>query len=119
MRSTEAGPNTRTVTDTAGTSHPSGMPPATTRGTPASNRGSIFTVNSGAFAVDRRALAMDRVGILRMHGRLIRPVSVAHESAKFEPVVVRNFTPALAPLMQRDNIVKALPSGVRQQMRFF
>jgi hypothetical protein len=82
------------------------------------NRGGIFAVNRGAFAVDRRALAMDCVGILRMHCRVARPVSVAHESAKIEPVVMRNFTPALAPLMQRDNIVKTLPSAVRQQMRF-
>ena len=99
--------------------HLSGVPSAMSRRAPAMNRGGILTVNSRAFAVDRRALAMDLVGILRMHARLIRPVSVAHESAKFEPVVVRNFTPPLAPLMQRDNIVKTLPSGVGQQMRFF
>lgn len=61
---------------------------------------------------------MNRVKILRMRRCLTRAVRVAHEPSKVEPVVVRDFTPALAPLMQRDNIVKTLASGVRQQMRF-
>jgi hypothetical protein len=45
-------------------------------------------------------------------------VSIAHERAKVEAVIARNFTPALPVLMQRDNIVEALASGVRQQVRF-
>jgi hypothetical protein len=98
--------------------HPGGVPPATIRSAPAMNRGGIFTVNSRAFTVDRRALSMDRVGIVRMHGSLIRPIGVADEPPEVQPVVVRDFTPALAPLMQRDNVVETLASGVRQQMRF-
>ena len=55
---------------------------------------------------------MNRLTILRMHRCLARPVSVAHEPAEVEPVIMRNFTPALPALMQRDNIVKTLASGV-------
>ena len=53
-----------------------------------------------------------------MRACLTGTVRSAHEPAKIEPVVVRNFTPALPGLMQRDNVVETLPSGVRQQMRF-
>jgi hypothetical protein len=64
------------------------------------------------------ALAMNSLVVLSMHRRLARPVSVAHESAKIKPVIVRNFTPTLSVLMQRDNIIKALASSGRQQVRF-
>ena len=65
----------------------------------------------------RPALAMHCSGVLRMHRRIGRPFSVAHERPELEPVVVRNFTPALAALVQRNNIVKTLACGVGQQMR--
>ena len=45
-------------------------------------------------------------------------MSVAHERPEVEPVIARNFTPALPGLVQRDNVVETLASGVRQQMRF-
>ena len=64
-----------------------------------------------------RALAMRCPRVFRMHCRGARAVSVAHERPELEPVVVRNFTPALAALMQRHNIVKTLASGIGQQMR--
>ena len=38
-------------------------------------------------------------------------MSVAHERPEVEPVVVRNFTPALAALVQRDNVVETLARG--------
>jgi hypothetical protein len=57
-----------------------------------------------AFSNMRPALAMHCWRVLRVHSRVARAVSVAHERPKLEPVVVRNFTPALASLMQRDNI---------------
>jgi hypothetical protein len=53
-----------------------------------------------------------------MQRGLIRPVSIAHHPAKVEPVIVRNFAPALPGSMERDNVVETLASGVRQQMRF-
>ena len=54
------------------------------------------------------ALSMHCSRVLRMHCRIVRPVSVAHEAPQLEIVVVRNFTPALTALMQRDNIIKTL-----------
>ena len=65
----------------------------------------------------RPALAMHCSRVLRMHRRVARAVSLAHERPELEPVVVRNLTPALAALVQRDNIVKTLATGVGQQMR--
>ena len=70
-----------------------------------------------AFGNMRPALAVRCSRVLRMHRRVARAVSVAHERPELEPVVVRNFTPALAALMQRDNVVKTLACGVGQQMR--
>src|SRR4029078_10237821 len=65
----------------------------------------------------RAAHAMHCSGVLRMHCSVARAVSVAHERPELEPIVVRNFTPALAALMQRDNILKALATSIGQQMR--
>ena len=66
----------------------------------------------GVFAMDcHSALAMNSLRILRMHVCLARPMSVAHEPAKVEPVIMRNFAPAFPGLMQRDNMVKTLASG--------
>ncbi len=70
-----------------------------------------------AFGNMRPALAMHCSRVLRMRRRVARAVSVAHQRPELEPVVVRNFTPALAALMQRYNIVKTLACGVGQQMR--
>jgi len=60
---------------------------------------------------------MNRLSVLRVHRCLARPVSVAHEPTEVEPVIVCNFAPALPALMQRDDIVKTLASGVCYQMR--
>ena len=65
-----------------------------------------------AFGNMRPALAMHCARVLRMHRRVARAVSIAHERPELEPVVVRNFTPALPALVQRDNVVKALACGV-------
>ena len=69
-----------------------------------------------AFGNMRPALAMHCSRVLRIHRRVARAVSVAHEPPEVEPVVVRNFTPALAGLVQRDNILETLACSVRQQM---
>ena len=81
MRSSEPGPNARTVTNTACTRHLGGMPPATIRGALATD--------------DVAALAAKRLIVLPMQRGLIRPGSVAHNPTKVEPVIVRNFTSAL------------------------
>ena len=70
-----------------------------------------------AFGNMRPALAMHCSRVLHMHCRVARAVSVAHERPELKPVIVRNFTPALAALVQRNNIVKTLACGVSQQMR--
>jgi hypothetical protein len=124
MRSTKTGPKTRAVTDTPARSHPGGVTSANIRSTPAAgvrapavHRRALATT-CGAPAMACCALAMNRVEVLRVRGCLTGAVRIAHESAKVESVVVRNFTPALPRLMQRDNVVEILASGVRQQMRF-
>ena len=45
-------------------------------------------------------------------------MSVAHERPEVEPVIARNFAPALPGLMQRHNVVETLATGVRQKVRF-
>src|SRR5215831_5853814 len=95
------------------------MAPANIRGTLAMDRCGtlamgcrrVLAMNGGG------ALAMNTLSVLSMHRCLARPVSVAHEPAEVQPVIARNFTPALPALMQRDNIVEAPASCVRQQMR--
>ena len=72
-----------------------------------------------AFGSVRPAPAMCCLHVFRMRRRVARTVSVAYERPEFETVVVRNFTPALPGLMQRDNVVETLTSRVRQKMRFF
>lgn len=69
--------------------------------------------------VSSPALTVCCLHVLRMRRRVARTVSVAYERPELEAVVVRNFTPALPGLMQRDNVVETLASSVRQKMRFF
>ena len=61
----------------------------------------------------RSALAVYRSRIIRMRRRVARAVSITHKRPELEPVVPRNFTPALAGLMQRDDIVETLAGSVR------
>ena len=86
------------------------------RSAPAMHRRALGTT-CGTPAMACCALAMRRAGILRMRRRLAGPVSVAHEPAKVQAVIVRNFSPALPRLVQRDDVVEALPRGVGQQVR--
>src|SRR5262249_20664708 len=96
------------------------MAPANIRGTLAMNCcGTLAMRSRCALAMNGGgALAMNTLSVLSMHGCLPLPLSVAREPAEFYPVILRNFTPPLPALMQRDNIVEALASCVRQQMRF-
>lgn len=66
-----------------------------------------------AFGNMRSAFAVHRSCIVRMRRRVTRAVSITHKRSELEPVVARYFTPALAGLMQRDNIVEALAGSVR------
>ncbi len=101
MRSTKTGPKIRAMTDTPVRSHPGGVTSANIRRTPATgvrapamHRRALATT-CGAPAVTYGALAMNCVEVLRVRGCLAGAVRIAHESAKVESVVVRNFTPAL------------------------
>ena len=68
-------------------------------------------------AMDSAIFAMDSLSILRVCRCMTRPVGIAHEPAKVEPVIVRNLAPAFASLVQSNNVVETLSSGVSQQMR--
>ena len=111
VRPTESGSKTRAVTDASCSTRLCGMAPAHIRGTFATGCCSALVTNRCG------ALAMNRLNILRMHRCLARPMSVAHEPAQVEPVIMRNFTPAFSGLMLRNNIVEALASCVRQEVR--
>jgi hypothetical protein len=63
------------------------------------------------------ALAVDGLRVPRMRRCLAGSVCVAYKPAEIQAVIVRNFSPALPRLVQRNNIVEALPSGISQQVR--
>jgi hypothetical protein len=46
--------------------------------------------------------------VLRMRRRVARAMSVTHEPAQVQPVIARDFTPALSGLVRRDNVVETL-----------
>jgi hypothetical protein len=81
------------MTDTPVRSHPGGVSSANIRSAPAMHRALATTCGVPAMACC--ALAMNFVEVLRVRGSLTGAVRIAHESAKVESVVVRNFTPAL------------------------
>lgn len=58
-------------------------------------------------------LAMDA---LSMQRSLVRPVRVAHDPAKVEPVVVRNFAPACPSLVHCNEVAEALARCISQQV---
>jgi len=94
MKSSSAGFYTRAVTDTP---HRARMTPANV---------------SGALAMDA-ALAMVA---LSMQRGLVRPVSVAHDPVKIEPVIVGNFPPAFPSLVHCYDVVEALARCISQQV---
>ena len=59
------------------------------------------------------ALAMHCSRVVSMRRRIAGAMSITHERPELEPVIARDFTPALAGLMERDNIVKTLARSVR------
>jgi len=65
---------------------------------------SAFAMNA-AFTMGA-AFAMDSLSILRVQCCLARPVSIAHDPAKVQSVIVRNFAPALASLVHCYKVVE-------------
>ena len=61
-----------------------------------------------SFGNMRAALAMHCLGVLRVHCRVARAMSIANELAEIETVVARDFTPALPGLVRCNYVVKAL-----------
>jgi hypothetical protein len=75
-----------------------------------------FAMATGVLAVDAAAFAMDGLSILRVQRCLARPMRVAHDPAKIQPIVVRNFTPAFPGLMHCYDVVEALAGCISQQV---
>lgn len=75
------------------------------------------TNTSGALATDAAfTMSALRMSVLGMQRGLVRPVRIAHDPAKVEPVVAGNFAPALASLVHRYDVVKALARCISQQV---
>jgi hypothetical protein len=72
---------------------------------------------SSASPMNTAVLAMNSLSVACMRCGRARTVRVAHKPAKVETVIVRNFSPALPRLVQCDDVVEVLPSGVSQQVR--
>jgi hypothetical protein len=85
------------------------------------SRSSFITVAtayvSSASPMNTAVLAMSSLSVPCMRCGRARTVRVAHKPAKVETVVVRNFSPALPRLVQRDDVLEVLPGGVSQQVR--
>jgi hypothetical protein len=75
-------------------------------------------MNTAALPMDTTVLAMNGIEVLRMRGCLTGAVRIAYEAAEIQAVVVRNFSPALPRPVQRNDVVEALSSRVRQQVCF-
>ena len=71
---------------------------------------------SSASPMNTVALAVDSLRVLRMRGRHAGTVRVAHDFAKVQPVIVRNFSPAFATLMLRYDVIEASARCVCEQM---
>jgi hypothetical protein len=80
------------------------------------SRSMPFAMATGVLAVDATAFAMDGLSILSVQRCLARPMRVAHDPAKIQPIVVRNFTPAFPGLMHRYDVVEALAGCISQQV---
>lgn len=82
-------------------------------------RSPVGAVNmTGAVTMNRTALALHRLGVLRVRRRPARPTRAADNAAKIEPVISRNFAPALSALMRRDDVVEARAGRIGEQIGF-
>jgi hypothetical protein len=80
------------------------------------NASAALAVHAAAFAMDAGAFTMDCLSILGMQRGLGRAMCIAHDSAEVKPVVVSNFTPALASLVHCYDVVEALARCISQQV---
>ena len=76
----------------------------------------VLAVDAAVFAVDAAAFAMDGLSILSVQRCLARPMRVAHDPAKIQPIVVRNFAPAFPGLMHCYDVVEALAGFISQHV---
>ncbi len=67
-------------------------------------------------AMNAAGFAMNGLSILSVQRCLARPMRVAHDPAKIQPVVVRNFAPAFPGLMHCYDVVEALAGCISQQV---
>ena len=67
-------------------------------------------------AMNAAGSAMNGLSILSVQRCLARPMRVAHDPAKIQPVVVRNFAPAFPGLMHCYDVVEALAGFISQQV---
>jgi hypothetical protein len=104
MTGSFAGLNARSMTDTL---HRARVAFANVTGAVAVNA-AAFAVNAAVLAMDAGAFAMDGLSILRVQRCLARPMSVAHDPAEVEPVVVSLLSPAFPSLVQCYKIVETL-----------
>jgi hypothetical protein len=75
-----------------------------------------LAVDAAAFAMNVAAFAMDGLSILSVQRCLARPMRVAHDPAKIQPIVVGNFTPAFPGLTHCYDVVEALAGCISQQV---
>ena len=74
-----------------------------------------LAMNAAAFAMDACAFAMDCLSILRAQRCLPRPMGIAYDPAKVEPVVVGNLAPALASLVHRYDVIEGQTRSIGSQ----
>src|SRR6266404_388109 len=67
-------------------------------------------------AMNAAAFAMNGLSILSVQRCLARPMRVAHDPAKIQPIVVRNFAPAFPGLMHCYDVVEALAGFISQHV---
>lgn len=106
---------------TTGTFHRTGVTFASMSGALAMNTAALamnaaaLAMNAAAFAMDACAFAMDCLSILRAQRCLARPMGIAYDPAKVEPVVVGNLAPALASLVHRYDVIEGQTRSIGSQ----
>lgn len=111
MKSGLPGFSDRSTTDTF---HRTGVTFASMSGALAMNTAAL-AMNAAAFAMDACAFAMDCLSILRAQRCLARPMGIAYDPAKVEPVVVGNLAPALASLVHRYDVIEGQTRSIGSQ----
>src|SRR5260370_40560933 len=79
------------------------------------NMTGALAMNS-AFTMDATAFTVDTLSILRVQRCLVRPMGVAHNPAKVQPVIVRNLAPALASLVHCYDVIEGQTRSIGSQL---